>query len=69
MNDIYTRLVDLPPRIHEMVAPGPDGYSVYIDEKLSEAERIRAYHHALKHIEGKDFEKECADQIESNAHG
>lgn len=68
MNDVYVYLVSLPAGIHEMVASGVDGYTVYIDEKLSEPGRLEAYRHALRHIINNDFEKESVQEIEFEAH-
>lgn len=67
-NDIYVYLVDFPRGIRETVTPCYGGYTVYIDSKLDKASQLRAYHHALRHIERGDFEKDLtADQIEWEA--
>ena len=62
--DIFVYLVDLPPGINEMVTPCCGGYTVYIDEALDDAHRMKAYHHAVEHIERKDFGKENVQKIE-----
>lgn len=64
MEDIYVYFVDLPDGINEMVAPCFGGYTVYIDEDLDEAHRMKAYHHAMEHIERNDFGKESVQKIE-----
>ncbi len=65
MDDVFVYLVDLPDGIHEMVTPCCDGYTVYIDSKLTDAERTKAYLHALEHIKRSDFEKDDVQRIES----
>lgn len=68
MAKIFVYLVELPDRVNEAVLECADGYTVYIDPRLSYDGRRRAYQHALKHIENKDFEKENVQQIEEAAH-
>lgn len=68
MNDIYVYIVDLPPKVHEIVLPCFTGYTIYLDEKDSYEERLNAYHHALSHIRNHDFEKSDVQEIESEAH-
>ena len=68
-DEIYVYTVPLPPRVHEFVAPCGDGYTIYIDEKLTEDDRFRAYEHAMRHIERADFDQgRSADQIEAESH-
>lgn len=70
MNDIFIYLADFPPHIHELVAPCPDGYTVYINASLSKVEQLTAYFHALSHIANEDFEKESnVQEIEFARHG
>ena len=67
-DDVYVYLVDMP--VNEAVRPcGPFSYTVYINARLSQDGRVRAYRHALEHIRREDFEKEGnADTIEMEAH-
>lgn len=52
-----------------MVVPCCDGYTVYIDVKLSYWEKIDAYYHAMRHIYGDDWHSDMtADQIEARRH-
>lgn len=67
-DNIYVYTVDLPVGIAEMVTPCIDGYTIYIDDKLSPEGKRRAYDHALYHINHHDFEKEDVNQIELEAH-
>ncbi len=68
MANIYTYITPLPPGINEAIMPCAGGYTVYIDDKLSPEGRIRAYNHALKHIQSNDFEKTDVQEIETKAH-
>ena len=70
MADVYTYLVPLPSGVKEMVTPCADGnYTVYINDGISSDERLAAYDHAMKHINGEDFEKIDVQAIESESHG
>ena len=68
MVDVYVYIVDLPERVDEMVTPCLDGYTVYLNARLSYAGRVKAYHHAIRHIERNDFEKYDVQKIEEEAH-
>ena len=69
MVDVFVYIVDLPDQVDEMVTPCLDGYTVYLNARLSYAGRVRAYHHAIRHIERNDFEVENVQKIEEEAHG
>ena len=66
--NVYTYIVDLPPTITEMVVPCLDGYTVYLDSKLSYSGRVQAFLHALRHIEADDWSKTDVQEIEQEAH-
>lgn len=68
MGDVYIYIVDLPDRVDEMVAPCIDGYTVYLNARLTYAGRVRAYHHAMRHIERNDFERANVQEIETETH-
>lgn len=68
MDRIYVYLIDLPCQVHEMVTPCSDGYTVYINARLSQAGRTEAYCHALWHITNDDFGKNEVEEIEAKAH-
>lgn len=68
MDNIYVYLIDLPDRVDEMVTPCADGYTVYLNARLSYARRVQAYHHALRHIERNDWNKSSVQDIENDAH-
>ena len=67
-DSIYTYIVDLPTGVNEMVAPCNDGYTIYINDKLSPSGRLDAYRHAMYHIINHDFEKRDVNEIEIEAH-
>lgn len=67
---INCNLIDFPNKGREMVIPNEDGsYTILINARLSDAERIAAYEHAVRHIVGNDFEKDEVQIIEEMAHG
>lgn len=67
MDRIYIYLIDLPTKIHEMVTPCADGYTIYINARLSQTGMIEAYDHAIFHINHHDFEREDVQSIEETA--
>ena len=68
MVNIYTYVVQLPVGVNEAVLSCADGYTVYIDDSLTDAERVEAYNHAIRHIYDQDFEKMDVQEIETNTH-
>ena len=68
MAEVYVYIVDLPDRVDEMVTPCIDGYTVYLNARLTYAGRVRAYHHAMRHIERNDFEGLDVQEIEIKNH-
>lgn len=62
-------MMNMPGSVRECVTPNSDGsYTIFINDTLSPEARIKAYRHAMGHIEGNDFEKADADEIERTAH-
>ena len=68
MNDIFVYIVDLPPSIPELVAPCDSGFTIYLNARLSYQDRVRAYTHALKHVERNDWNNDAVQMIEKEAH-
>lgn len=60
----------LPPEVEEAVTPNEDGtHTIVINDRITEEKALRAYHHALRHIEAGDFQSgEDAQTIERRAH-
>ena len=69
MDNVYIKIISLPPGINEVVSPCSDGYMVYIAEQLSESGRLAAYNHAMTHIANNDFCMDNVQEIEARAHG
>lgn len=66
MDDVFVYLRnDLPPKINEIVTPCADGYTVYISAKLDNDHRLKAYEHALRHIENGDFDIDCTKDVQA----
>ena len=65
-DNIYHYIVRLPDGFDEMIAPCCDGYTIWIDDRLSPKGREDAYRHAIKHIERGDWEKSNVQNIESD---
>ena len=45
-----------------------DSYTVILNSKLNYEQNVSSYKHEMSHISNNDFCKECADNIEYNAH-
>ena len=71
MDRIFVYLVKLPRGINEAVLPCEDGYTVYLDERLTREELIKAYDHAISHIDNGDCSNDTltVSQKEFRAHG
>lgn len=69
MDKVYVYLIDLPTKVHEMVTPCADGYTIYINARLSQLGRVEAYDHAMWHIINRDFEKGDVQMVEASAWG
>lgn len=68
-DNIYVYIADLPGGITEMVTPCIDGYTIYLNARVSTETQRQGYLHALHHIRNHDFEREdCVQQIEAEAH-
>lgn len=69
MEDINVQLLNMDTKIPEQLVKNADNsYTIFINARLSRENQIKAYHHALKHIWGNDFEKENVQVIEKIAH-
>ena len=53
-----------------MVVPNEDGsYTIFINAGLNYEAQLKAYKHAIEHIENDDFVKSDVQEIEYSAHG
>ena len=68
MDNIYVYIVDLPLDVAEMIAPCGEGFTIYLNARLSYQGRIRACLHALEHVKRNDWNQENVQQIESETH-
>ena len=68
--DVNVTLLDFHSlRGREMVVENEDGsFTIIINARLSHASQLKAYQHAMSHIEKNDFEKADVQAIESIAH-
>ena len=66
--DINVHLVDLPPKVTEMVCPSGDGYTIYLDAHQTCEKQRASLLHALHHIYNDDWSKTDIQSIEYNAH-
>ena len=70
MIDYQVHLINFPTgKTKEAVTENEDGsYTIFIEEKLSQEEREKAFLHAMKHIDNNDFFKADIQKIEFDAH-
>ena len=70
MNEVQVRLLPFHnPKFHEAVSENEDGsYTVIINANMASNKVREAYDHALRHINGGDFEKADVQEIEHEAH-
>lgn len=71
MNEIYTKLMDLPVSIRGFTVRDCDGdYNVILNSRLSHERQMQTYYHELQHIRSGDFDSPgSVDLIEIHAHG
>jgi len=68
MVDTFVYLIDMPLNVSEMVTPCEFGFTIYLNAKLSYQDRVKAYLHALDHIERDDWNRDNVQMIETEAH-
>lgn len=71
MADVFIYFVKLPKGIDEAVMSGVDHFTIYIDERLSDAQKKEAYDHAMRHINKGHFDYNCeltVQEMECEAH-
>lgn len=71
MTDYYVRLVELPLRIKGVTVPNTDGsFDIYINSRLSQAQRDETLEHELQHV-GKDhfYSLRSTSALEREAEG
>lgn len=68
--DVNVVLIDFKnTKANEMVTENEDGsFTIFLNARLSNEGQLRAYQHAMKHIEENDFDRTDVQFIESKAH-
>lgn len=67
--NVFVKFIDFPVKGNETVTRNEDDtYTVFINSRLSREMQLKAYMHALVHIQNGDFDKTDVDQIEYTAH-
>lgn len=68
--DVNVIVMDFPnTKDREIVTENDDGsYTIVINAKISHDEKLRAYQHAMRHINDEDFRKDNVQNIEVQAH-
>lgn len=67
--DVNVIVMDFPnTKEKEMITENPDGsYTIFINTRFSYDTQLKAYQHAMQHIENQDFEKADVQMIEAVA--
>lgn len=69
MEDINVKVLDMDTMIPEHLVKNADNsYTIFLNARLSQENRIKSYYHALQHIQNEDFLKEDVQKIEKKAH-
>lgn len=63
---IYVYLADMPTKVKGVTVPCDDGYTIYINNKLTKEQQGQTIDHEMYHINNGDFEKFDISQIEKD---
>lgn len=67
--DVNVQILNFPSPGNELVVPNEDGsFTIMINARLSYEDQMKAYAHAMRHIENNDFSKDNVQGIEAEAH-
>ena len=67
--NITVQLIDMEIGIHEQVIKASDEhYTILLNARDADNQRVAAYEHAIKHLKDDDFEKDDVQKIETEAH-
>lgn len=70
MEEINVQLLNMDTKIPEqLIKNDDDSYTIFLNARLSQENRLKSYCHALQHIRENDFEKNNASAVEISAHG
>lgn len=66
---INVLLLDMDTMIPEQISKNcDDGYTIFLNARYSQEQRLKSYYHAMGHIKHGDFDKENVQEIEMRAH-
>lgn len=69
MEEINVKFLNMDTMIPEqLVKNADDSYTIFLNARLSQENRLKSYYHALQHIQNGDFSKEDVQYIEKTAH-
>lgn len=70
MTDYNIRLIRFPScKVHEAVTMNEDGTAtIFLDKNETRELQIRRFKHVMRHLDGDDFDKYDAQEIESETH-
>jgi len=69
MGEINVQFLNMDTKIPEqLIKNDDDSYTIFLNARLSQENRLKSYYHALQHIQKDDFEKDDVQQIEEIAH-
>ncbi len=69
MGEINVQFLNMDTKIPEqLIKNDDDNYTIFLNARLSQENRLKSYYHALQHIQKDDFEKDDVQQIEEIAH-
>lgn len=64
---VNVQLIDMPTSVKgHTVNNSDDSYTIFINSRINQEQRILAYKHELDHIKQDDFKKSNVQSIESN---
>lgn len=70
MDDVYTRLMNLPPRVRGFSRKNEDlSYTVVINSCLCKEVQQETYLHEIEHIKNGDFQETAVGEVELLRHG
>lgn len=71
-DDVFVQLVPLPYKTTELITPCLDGYTVYLNSRLTREQNLESYYHAIRHIRDGAFDMDKigadVDEIEARTH-
>lgn len=68
--DYNVQLIGFPTsKVHEAVTPNEDGsVTIFIDKNMTFEAQQKRFLHAMRHLDGNDFDKDDVQEIETKAH-